>query len=127
MAKARGFLGCIFTKIGGSLFGILSGLEERCILPGAARWLKLSILGLLVTLVSASSIKADDDIIMCYVPIEEPHLIISDVSAVPNPTAGNDTVIVKATAKLESFIITQETPLFPKHLCSLPEIRFYIR
>ncbi len=98
----KGLLARISSRIGGSLFGILSGLEERGILRRPARWLKLSVLGLLVTLLGAPALKADDDIIMCYVPIEEPHLSIFDVSATPNPTAGKDTVTVKATAKLES-------------------------
>lgn len=101
MTKAKGLLAHIFSRIGGFLFAMLSGLEEQSILPGAARWLKLSVLGLLVALLSAPALKADDDIIMCYVPIEEPHLSISDVSATPNPTAGKDTVTVKATARLE--------------------------
>lgn len=100
MSKTRGFIARIFARIGGSIFALLTGLEERGILPGAARWFKLSILGLVVALVSAPLKAADDDIILCYVPIEEPHILISDVSAEPNPTAGVDTVIVKATAML---------------------------
>ncbi len=100
MAKARGFLSRIFTRAGGSLFRLLSKFEDTGVLPKAARWAKLSLLGLFVTIVSALSLKANDDIIRCYVPVPPPHLTISDVSVRPNPTGGRDTVTVKAEARI---------------------------
>jgi hypothetical protein len=100
MPEFKNRLASLFAKLGGRLFGTLSGFEERRILPGTARWLKLTFLGLLVALVSALSLEAKEDIIMCYKPAPPPLIDLTKLSVKPNPTRGADSVTVKATAKI---------------------------
>ncbi len=105
MAKTRGFLARLFTKMGGSMFGVLSRFEEALILPRTARWLKLSLLGFFVALVGALSLKAEEGVIMCYEPALPSAVEISNICINPNPTRGADSVKVTATAKIPEYDI----------------------
>jgi hypothetical protein len=105
MAKTRGFLADFFARLGGSVFALLSGLEEKGIFPKASRWTKTFLLGFLVALVGALSLKANDDIILCYVPIPDPAVNVTEIQITPNPTKGADSVKVTATARIPSYDI----------------------
>ncbi|NLI97218.1 hypothetical protein GX441_00980 [bacterium] len=109
MTELRNRLANLFAKLGGELFGSLSGLEERRILPKAARWLKLSLLGLFVALVSSLSLEAKEDVIMCYKPAPPPLIELSKLSVRPNPTKGADSVTVKATARISEHFRGEST------------------
>ncbi len=109
MPELRKRLADFFARIGGRLFGTFSGFEERRILPGAARWLKLTFLGFFVALVSALSLEAKEDVIMCYKPAPPPLIELSKLSVRPNPTRGADSVTVKATAKISDHYSGEST------------------
>lgn len=100
MPELRERLADFFARLGGKLFGTLSGLEERRILPEAARWAKFTFLGVFVTLLGALPVEAREDVIMCYKPAPLPPVTISDISVRPSPTKGADSVTVRATASI---------------------------
>lgn len=97
--RTRSALTSFLSRLGGRAFGFLTGCEERRLLPDISRWMKVSILGLLVTAIgwlSARSVPYPGP--MCYAPPVFWNALISDVSISPNPTAGADSVTVRARA-----------------------------
>ena len=96
MAKARSKLADLLTGWSKDLFNWLTRHEDH---SEFVRRIKLPLLGLLVILIgwiSTGSICIN----MCYAPLElQP--CISEASATPNPTAGADSIEVKAHVYFE--------------------------
>jgi hypothetical protein len=69
-------------------------------MPRTARWIKVSVLSAFIAGISAlSAASLLSSISCCYAPImTEPE--ITEVSIAPNPTAGNDSVTVKADTRI---------------------------
>lgn len=99
MAKTKGVVARFLERVGGGLFSLLSGFEERGIVPAASRRLKLSLLGLLTAAIGALSAETAN-VKTCYIAVRMPEVKISDISVSPNPTQGADSVKVRATAKV---------------------------
>jgi hypothetical protein len=98
MAKVRSRFAGFLGKIGSNILKFLSKLEERNTLNPLIRWLKLGFLGVLITLISAC-VRKPSPVITCYKPaLMLP--VVTDVSIMPNPTQGADSVKVRATAKV---------------------------
>lgn len=92
-------LASFLPRLGEKAFRFLTGCEERRLLPGISRWMKVSILGLLVTAIgwlSARSVPYPGP--MCYAPPLFWNVVITEDSIFPNPTAGADSVTVRAMA-----------------------------
>ncbi|MBN2380647.1 hypothetical protein JXM67_12675 [candidate division WOR-3 bacterium] len=98
MAKVRSRFVRTLGKLGSSILGLLSNLEERNTFNPLIRWLKLGLLGLLVTVISACA-RRPYPVITCYKPVMTLPAV-SDVTFSPNPTDGADSVNVRATAKV---------------------------
>jgi hypothetical protein len=98
MEKARGWMVKTLERAGSSAFRLLSGLEDRIRPTSIVNWLKLGLLGLLITLISACG-KKPEQVITCYKPVMTTPTV-SDVVLSPNPTRGADSVKVRATAKV---------------------------
>lgn len=95
MAKARNWLADLLTRTGRSIFQFISKHEEKSRL---ARWIKLPLLGVFVSAIGVLS-TGSVCIINCYIPIDTaPYIESAEVT--PNPTAGADSVTVKATAEI---------------------------
>ena len=91
----------LLTRLGFVLFGFLSMCEEKKLLPKTARWLKLSLLGLGVTLLAACVKKPDIDQtrVTCYEPVAV-YPQVTELLIKPNPTNGADSVTVTAKAQV---------------------------
>lgn len=100
MAKTRHFFFELLRRSGNALFRFFSRCEDRGIMPRAARWIKVSVLSAFIAGISAlSATSMLNCIINCYVPIDTaPHIESAEVT--PNPTAGADSVTVKAEAEI---------------------------
>ncbi|MBN2380644.1 hypothetical protein JXM67_12660 [candidate division WOR-3 bacterium] len=114
MAKARGKLADILSGWSKRVFKYLSDHESQ---SRVVRWLKHPILGFFVITIgwlSAGSVLTG--IICCYTPImTEPHILESSVE--PNPTAGADTVTVKANAVIEETRKEADTLYINEGIC----------
>ncbi|MBN2380649.1 hypothetical protein JXM67_12685 [candidate division WOR-3 bacterium] len=102
MARVRNLIARMLGRFGDSIFSTLSRWEERGRSPGLTRFLKLSLLGTLVTLITSVSAQGIEPEVTCYRVAFVPDIVLSDVSIEPNPTEGADTVTVKGTARMES-------------------------
>lgn len=100
MARTRRFAADILGRAGNRIFSMLSRWEERGRLAGAARWLKLTLLGFFITLITSLALQAREPEVTCYIVARLPEVMFTDVSVSPNPTAGADSVTVKASAKV---------------------------
>lgn len=100
MAKTRNILSKLLGGLGNSIFHFLTLLEEKGVMPRAARWVKVSTLGIIASLVFALSLGAEDPGVMCYIVARIPDVIISEKSVTPDTTKGVDSVKVKAQAKV---------------------------
>lgn len=100
MAKAQNFLAGVFSRMGRSIFRALSRWEECSFLPGAARCLKLTLLGFFVTLITSLALDAREPEVTCYIAARLPEVVFTDVSVSPNPTKGADSVTLRASAKV---------------------------
>ncbi|MBN2380646.1 hypothetical protein JXM67_12670 [candidate division WOR-3 bacterium] len=98
MEKARGWMVKNLERAGSSAFRLLSGFEGRKRLFPVISWLKLGLLGLILTLISACSRKPES-VRTCYIPVKAT-TTISNVSISPNPTQGADSVKIDATARV---------------------------
>lgn len=100
MAKTRHLFFELLRRSGNALFRFFSRCEERGIMPRAARWIKVSVLSAFIAGISAlSAASMLNCIITCYLPIDTaPYIENAEVT--PNPTAGADSVTVKATAEI---------------------------
>lgn len=101
MTVKRNKAGSFFSRFGDLVFRVLSRFEDEGFLPRATRWLKLSLLGILIAIPGALSLDAKDNIILCYTPAVPPPVNISDIYVSPNPTKGTDTVTVRAIAGID--------------------------
>lgn len=100
MAKTRNALSSFITRIGARLLPILSRWEEEEGLKKTARWTKLLVLGLVLTIAGWLRAQPEVPIATCYdMAIIDP-VVVTEAAITPNPTKGADTVTVKATAKV---------------------------
>ncbi|TKJ39890.1 hypothetical protein CEE36_10190 [candidate division TA06 bacterium B3_TA06] len=99
MARTRYFFFEALRRMGNSLFSFFSRCEERGIMPRAARWIKVSVLSAFIAGISALSAASMLNCITCYLPIET-QPVVESASVTPNPTAGNDSVTVKANTRI---------------------------
>lgn len=118
MARTRNLLADLLGKWGGSLFRFLSNCEERSRFASSARWLKVGVLGVLVSLIATLTIYAREPQIMCYAVAKLPEATISDVSVSPSPTQGTDSVRVRATARVTE-------PSLENNYISSANLQFY--
>ncbi len=100
MAKTKTFLSGLLGKAGNSVFRFLSRLEEKGFMPRAARWIKISSIGFIASLVVALSLKAEETQVLCYKVARMPEINIYNAAVSPNPTRGSDSVKISATAKV---------------------------
>jgi hypothetical protein len=100
MAKTRNFISGLLGRTGNSIFKFLTRLEEKGFMPHGLRWIKVTALGFIASLVVALSLQAEEAQVTCYLVARLPEAAISDVSVSPNPTKGSDSVKVRATAKV---------------------------
>lgn len=104
MAKAHGLLADWLSGTGNRIFRFLSKCEESVPFSKTARFVKVSLLGLMVALIAACAKKGKPDgergpVTSCYA-VGRMDPVISEVSATPNPTRGAWTIRIKATAKV---------------------------
>jgi hypothetical protein len=101
MAQFRSWLAGGLRRLGNRLFRYFS---DRNGARGLNRWLKLTVLGLVLSAVTCASAgkkpDASANIKTCYMPIYEPDIMLSDLQVSPNPSAGADSVKVQAKASL---------------------------
>ncbi len=99
MAQARHIVFEILRKAGFALFDFYSRCEERRVLPKLARWMKLSFLSALVSGLGLSGAAGSTACcpVTCYEPVPPP---IHNIEVLPDPTAGADSVMVKARANI---------------------------
>lgn len=100
MAKTRNLLSRVLGRLGDAIFHFLTMLEEKGVMPRGTRWIKLSTLGIITSLVAALSLQARDPEVTCYIVARIPDVIITDKSVTPDTTKGADSVKVKAQAKV---------------------------
>jgi len=100
MVKARNRIANLISSAGSGLFKAISRLEERGNLKGTFRFLKLAILGGLITLIGVISAQEQDEIIMCYEIAIVPDVYITEIEVDPNPTNGADSITVRAKAQV---------------------------
>jgi len=86
--------------MGTRLFCVLSDCEDKGVLPGIARWAKISLLGVFIALTASMASESSSDVVDCYVIVEMPTVSILAAKAEPNPTAGADSVTVSAQAEV---------------------------
>ncbi|MBN2380653.1 hypothetical protein JXM67_12705 [candidate division WOR-3 bacterium] len=98
MAKARNKLANLLARTGSLIFKALSRFEDRGFLKGASHFLKLSLLGGLITLIGAISAQEPEEFATCYEIAIVPDVYITEIEADPNPTDGADSVTVRAKA-----------------------------
>lgn len=127
MARTKGFIADLSAKLGAAVFRLLSTCEDRNILPRAAKWVKLTVLGFFVTIVGALSLEAKEDVILCYKPMLMPVVGVSDVLITPNPTQGADSVTVTALARVsptapEGTVITDASARVARDSVRVPMI-----
>ncbi|NLI97212.1 hypothetical protein GX441_00950 [bacterium] len=100
MVKTRNALSSLITKIGARLLPVLSRWEEQGTLKKTARWTKLFVLGLVLTVAGWLRAQPEPPIATCYdMAIIDP-VVVTESSITPNPTNGADSVTVNATAKV---------------------------
>lgn len=92
-------LGNFLSRVGEGLFKAISTLQERGTLPGFTAWLKLTVLGVLVAVISVFAKKETEPMVTCYKPAPV-WPAINEIAAVPNPTRGADTVAVAVEASV---------------------------
>lgn len=117
MAKTRGWLADRLSRMGNRIFRLLSGCEEKGIFPRASNWLKLGVLGLVVSIVGSLSATEPIIKVMCYDMVRIPDAYVTELSVKPNPTNGADSVTVRAHAAVseenpEETIITRAAVQF---------------
>ncbi len=100
MAKTRNLLSRLLGKLGDAIFHFLTMIEEKGVMPRAARWIKISTLGIIASLVATLSLQARDPEVTCYIVARIPDVIITEKSVTPDTTKGADSVKVKAQAKV---------------------------
>ncbi|MBN2380648.1 hypothetical protein JXM67_12680 [candidate division WOR-3 bacterium] len=125
MARVRNRFAEDLGKLGNKLLGFLSKMENQGLMPGVTSWLKVTILGLIVSSVTALSLHAQEPKVLCYIAIPIPEAEISELTASPNPAAGADTVVVKAKASvvdpdLDSNFISSAYLQFAADTISIP-------
>jgi len=96
MAKTRNWLARLLGKAANSVFHFLSRWEERGVMPGTIRRLKVAVLGVVASLVVSLTLNAQEPVVTCYVVARLPEVEITDISVSPNPTAGADSITVTA-------------------------------
>ncbi len=100
MAKTRHLFFELLRRSGNALFRFFCRCEERGVMPRTARWVKVSVLSAFIAGISAlSAASMLNCIISCYLPIET-QPVVESASVIPNPTAGNDSVTVKADTRI---------------------------
>jgi hypothetical protein len=105
-------IGSIMGSAGRTLFRFLSSWEDKGVLPKTARWIKLTVLGVLAVGITTFCKKADTEpMVLCYRVAPEPDVKISELTITPNPTDGAEIVSIEATAtvvepELDSNFIT---------------------
>ncbi len=103
MANSGKTISQLFSKLGGLMFNALSRCQDSAFLSKTARFLKVSLLGLMVALIAACAKKEKPGpgghITTCYMigPLDP---TISEVSATPNPTRGAHMIRIRAKAKV---------------------------
>jgi len=70
-------------------------------MPLASRWLKLCVLGGLITAITTLLPQDNFPVDTCYIYVPLPYFEFSEVSVEPNPTDGADAVILMATIELQ--------------------------
>ncbi|MBN2380650.1 hypothetical protein JXM67_12690 [candidate division WOR-3 bacterium] len=96
---ARNIVANGLCKAGKGIFDLLSRWEEKGVLPSLSRFLKISLLGLLVTAIASCCKGGIPPLVTCYKPaVVYPQVIEMHLS--PNPTNGAEKVKVTAKAEL---------------------------
>ncbi|MBN2380658.1 hypothetical protein JXM67_12730 [candidate division WOR-3 bacterium] len=101
MAKINKHFTDWLSNLGSRLFRFLSRCEDRGVIPKASRWLKLSLLGITVVIISACA-KKEPAVTSCYAVECVPDITISDIEVKPNPTRGAEYVTITAHAKVNN-------------------------
>ncbi|MBN2380656.1 hypothetical protein JXM67_12720 [candidate division WOR-3 bacterium] len=106
MARER--LADFLERLGVRLFRFLTRLDDKTVISGLSRFLRYSILGMFVIIISLlipRPLRAEHT---CYVPVLDEfdcdellqRVLITEISVTPNPTQGADSVTVKAHAEV---------------------------
>lgn len=105
MAKARNKLADFLSRLGSKIFTALTRWEDNGIVPRTSHWLKPGILGFLVVLIGSLTAQPEEYHVMCYDMAVLPNAYVTEISADPNPTAGADSVTVRARATVSEELI----------------------
>lgn len=86
-------------RTGNRILRFLSNWEEGGKFKKTARWLKLGVLGVFVTLIAACGPKKPGPMVTCYEPVATfPQ--ITELQVKPNPTNGSDKIKVTSLATI---------------------------